>query len=200
MVNYSFRSRIVVAFPVPKSKIAEQKPVQIRAECPPHALHRRARLALLGSASGCRGRLGEEKEPAQIAQHSQRTPLGRCTAWHAVAPLPRLAVARVERRVARVDLHHLRLLAERIIDDLAPIEALPVARGIASRARRDICAGHNVGSHRISAVAVDSRLGCGRGTWNTRLSRGNPGRNAPARKNQRCGDGGCSLRPHRTPS
>lgn len=81
--------------------------------------------------------------------------------------LPGLAARCLERFVARIDLHDLRLLAQGVVDEVAVgvTQPLPVARAVADGSRRATYPRRDVASRRERAVVVDRRLRPGRRRW-----------------------------------
>src|ERR1700730_8986026 len=86
-------------------------------------------------------------EDAESALHACR----RCTGGRSGvgSQLPGLAARRLERFVARIDLHYLRLFAQGVIDEVAVgvTQPLPVARAGADGSRRAVNARRDVAPH-----------------------------------------------------
>src|SRR5215213_10017666 len=83
----------------------------------------------LRSARWCRGR--PEDELPELSEDVLRPRLR----WHGfIGLLPGLALIGGERCVSGVDLHDLRFLAQRIVDDVAAVDALPIAGAVPDRA------------------------------------------------------------------
>src|SRR5271165_363697 len=80
-----------------------------------------------------------------------------------VVLLPWLAAVGFERLIGRVDPHHLRLFAQRVVDELfaviAGADPLPVAGAISDWPGGGVGARHDIGSHRECAVVIDGGLG-----------------------------------------
>jgi hypothetical protein len=85
---------------------------------------------------------------------------GRSWSRH-VRLLPGLAAVRLECLVARVDLHHLRLLGHGVVHNVLAVRSaqpLPVARAFADRSRSAVRPRCDLCSHRKRAIVINARL------------------------------------------
>src|SRR5574337_1451101 len=114
------------------------------------------------------------EEVPQLTGYTRWPRRGRRAVGRALGQLPWLAALGLVHRVGRLDLHHLRLFGQRVVNDLVAVEALPVAGTTGHRAGAAVNARQDVGAHRVAAVTVDDRLGRG-WRWGSGVARGDPG-------------------------
>src|SRR5215217_5846839 len=140
----------------------------------------------LRSARWCRGR--PEDELPELAEDVLWSRLG---GHGGIGLLPRLALIGRERRVGGLDVHDLRFLGQIVVDEVAPVDALPIAGAIADRTGRTVDTRLDVLADGICPVRVDGGL---RPRWRRLICISDPGGRDAASENHR--RSGYSRRPH----